>query len=96
MVRSLRNYGSHEKYKNLVQGPNDRLDELQAALLRVKLKHIDADNARRREILEQRRTEAARADDKHPRILQPVLAGSANLAHDDVARVALHLRFRKR
>jgi dTDP-4-amino-4,6-dideoxygalactose transaminase len=50
MVRALRNYGSHEKYKNLVQGPNDRLDELQAALLRVKLKHIDADNARRREI----------------------------------------------
>jgi dTDP-4-amino-4,6-dideoxygalactose transaminase len=50
MVRALRNYGSHEKYKNLVQGPNDRLDELQAALLRVKLKYIDADNARRREI----------------------------------------------
>ena len=35
MVRALRNYGSHEKYKNLVQGPNDRLDELQAALLRA-------------------------------------------------------------
>ncbi len=50
MVRALRNYGSHEQYKNLVQGPNDRLDELQAALLRVKLRHIDADNARRREI----------------------------------------------
>lgn len=50
MVRALRNYGSHVKYQNLVQGPNDRLDELQAALLRVKLQHIDADNARRREI----------------------------------------------
>jgi dTDP-4-amino-4,6-dideoxygalactose transaminase len=50
MVRALRNYGSHEKYKNLVQGPNDRLDELQAAMLRVKLPHIVADNARRREI----------------------------------------------
>jgi dTDP-4-amino-4,6-dideoxygalactose transaminase len=50
MVRALRNYGSHVKYQNLVQGPNDRLDELQAALLRVKLKYIDADNARRREI----------------------------------------------
>ena len=32
MVRALRNYGSHEKYKNLVQGPNDRLDEMQAAI----------------------------------------------------------------
>jgi len=50
MVRALRNYGSHEKYKNLVQGPNDRLDEIQAAFLSVKLKYIDADNARRREI----------------------------------------------
>ncbi len=50
MVRALRNYGSHVKYQNLVQGPNDRLDELQAAMLRVKLKHLDADNARRREI----------------------------------------------
>jgi dTDP-4-amino-4,6-dideoxygalactose transaminase len=51
-IRALRNYGSHEKYKNLVQGPNDRLDELQAAFLRVRLKHIDSDNARRREIAE--------------------------------------------
>ncbi|MFM7241299.1 MAG: DegT/DnrJ/EryC1/StrS family aminotransferase [Opitutia bacterium] len=57
MIRALRNYGSHEKYKNLVQGPNDRLDELQAALLRVKLKHIDADNARRREIAARYRRE---------------------------------------
>ena len=48
MVRALRNYGSHEKYKNLVLGPNDRLDEMQAAFLRVKLPHLDADNARRR------------------------------------------------
>lgn len=50
MLRALRNYGSHEKYKNLVQGPNDRLDEMQAAILRVKLGHIGADNSRRREI----------------------------------------------
>ena len=50
MVRALRNYGSHEKYKNLVQGPNDRLDEMQAAFLRVKLPYLDAENTRRREI----------------------------------------------
>jgi dTDP-4-amino-4,6-dideoxygalactose transaminase len=49
-VRALRNYGSHEKYKNLFQGPNDRLDEIQAAILRVKLPHLDAENARRRDI----------------------------------------------
>jgi len=57
MVHALRNYGSHEKYKNLLQGPNDRLDELQAAFLRVKLKHIDDDNARRREIAARYRRE---------------------------------------
>ena len=50
MVRALRNYGSKEKYKNIVQGPNDRLDELQAAFLRVKLPYLNADNARRRAI----------------------------------------------
>jgi dTDP-4-amino-4,6-dideoxygalactose transaminase len=52
MVRALRNYGSHVKYKNIVQGLNDRLDEMQAAFLRVKLTYIDTDNARRREIAE--------------------------------------------
>ena len=50
MVRALRNYGSHEKYRNIVQGTNDRLEEMQAAFLRIKLKHIDADNKRRSEI----------------------------------------------
>ena len=57
MVRALRNYGSHEKYKNLIQGPNDRLDELQAALLRVKLPYLDGDNSRRREIADRYRRE---------------------------------------
>lgn len=50
MLRALRNYGSHKKYHNLVQGPNDRLDELQAAFLRAKLKALDSDNAMRRRI----------------------------------------------
>lgn len=46
-VRVLRNYGSRVKYHNEVAGTNSRLDELQAALLRVKLRHLDADNQRR-------------------------------------------------
>jgi dTDP-4-amino-4,6-dideoxygalactose transaminase len=49
-VRALRNYGSHVKYNNLYQGPNSRLDEIQAAFLRVKLRHLDTETARRREI----------------------------------------------
>ncbi len=47
-VRLLRDYGSREKYHHEVPGFNSRLDALQAALLRVKLRHLDAWNARRR------------------------------------------------
>jgi dTDP-4-amino-4,6-dideoxygalactose transaminase len=46
-VRTLRNYGSRRKYYNEVKGYNSRLDELQAAFLRVKLKKLDEWNARR-------------------------------------------------
>jgi len=50
MIRTLRNYGSVRKYENPVQGVNSRLDELQAALLRWKLKRLDEDNQRRRAV----------------------------------------------
>lgn len=46
-LRMLRNYGSRVKYRHEVRGYNSRLDELQAAVLRVKLKHLDDWNARR-------------------------------------------------
>ena len=46
-IRVLRNYGSRVKYVNEVQGYNSRLDPIHAAVLRVKLKHLDAWNARR-------------------------------------------------
>ena len=49
-IRVLRNYGSRVKYVNEVQGYNSRLDPLQAAMLRVKLAHLDAWNARRAQI----------------------------------------------
>lgn len=49
-LRALRNYGSHEKYKNLFQGTNSRLDEIQAAMLSVKLKHLDTEIAHRRKV----------------------------------------------
>ena len=52
MVRRLRNYGSHQKYVNEVKGLNNRLDELQAAVLRVKLKYLDSDNRKRSSIAE--------------------------------------------
>lgn len=48
-IRMLRNYGQREKYHHVVQGFNRRLDTLQAAVLRVKLKYLDAWNAARRQ-----------------------------------------------
>lgn len=53
MVEIMRNYGSEKKYHNLVKGMNNRLDELQAAILRVKLPHLDADNEKRRVVANQ-------------------------------------------
>lgn len=50
MLKAIRNYGSHEKYKNLVPGVNSRLDEIQAAILNVKLQFLDQENQYRRHI----------------------------------------------
>ena len=50
IIRALGNYGSQKKYENLYQGVNSRLDELQAALLRVKLKYLDLETFRRKQI----------------------------------------------
>jgi len=47
---SLRNYGSKVKYENEIIGVNSRLDELQAAFLNIKLRHLDAENESRRTI----------------------------------------------
>lgn len=49
-IRAYRNYGSIQKYVHTYLGINSRLDEIQAAILRVKLQHLDADNARRRAV----------------------------------------------
>ena len=49
-IRAIANYGSTQKYVNVFQGLNSRLDEIQAAVLNVKLNYIDADNERRRTI----------------------------------------------
>ena len=47
VLRALRNYGSHEKYKNNYKGINSRLDEIQAAMLRVKLRYLDIEIKKR-------------------------------------------------
>ena len=70
MVRTLANYGSHKKYVFDHQGVNSRLDEIQAAVLRTKLPHLDADNEKRRHV-------ASRyiAEIKNPLIKLPELEG---------------------
>ena len=49
-IRAIANYGSNQKYVNIYKGLNSRLDEIQAAVLDVKLKYIDQENKTRREI----------------------------------------------
>ena len=49
-LHALRNYGSHEKYKNLFKGVNSRLDAIQAAMLRVKLSKLELETQHRRSI----------------------------------------------
>jgi dTDP-4-amino-4,6-dideoxygalactose transaminase len=51
-VDALRNYGSHEKYKNQYKGINSRLDEIQAAMLRVKLRYLDKEINSRQAVAE--------------------------------------------
>lgn len=51
-VRVLRNYGSETKYHNMYRGTNSRLDEIQAAILDVKLRYLDSENEYRRKIAE--------------------------------------------
>jgi dTDP-4-amino-4,6-dideoxygalactose transaminase len=58
-VRSLRNYGSSQKYVHELRGSNSRIDEIQSAVLRIKLQHLDSWNARRRAIADRYATELA-------------------------------------
>lgn len=68
-IAALRNYGSEVKYHHLCQGLNSRLDEMQAALLRVKLKYLDDDVARRRRVAHRYREGI-----RHPQIRLPQVA----------------------
>jgi len=49
-IRAIGNYGSQEKYKNIYQGLNSRMDEMQAAFLSVKLRYLDEENNKRRKL----------------------------------------------
>jgi dTDP-4-amino-4,6-dideoxygalactose transaminase len=76
MIRALGNYGSHKKYINDYQGLNSRLDEIQAAVLSVKLKRLDADNQRRREI-----AQYFCENIKNPDIILPITNNQSSIIH---------------
>lgn len=67
-LRALRNYGSHKKYENIYRGVNSRLDEIQAALLRVKLKYLDHETKLRQNIAQK-----FISGIKNPKISLPVI-----------------------
>ncbi|MCJ8013524.1 DegT/DnrJ/EryC1/StrS family aminotransferase [Paenibacillus sp. KQZ6P-2] len=79
-LKALRNYGSQIKYENIYKGMNSRLDELQAAVLRIKLKHLDEDNQKRRLV-----AEFYRKNIDNRQVVLPELYGN------DVSRHVWHL-----
>ena len=91
MIAALRNYGSHKKYENIYQGLNSRLDEIQAAFLNVKLKHIKKD------ILERRRVATYYLEHiKNPEIILPqVLNEEGHVWHLFVIRTLKREELRK-
>ena len=80
-LRALRNYGSHKKYENLFQGVNSRLDEIQAAMLNVKLPYLDKEIAHRRQI-----AKAYLGQINNVNIVLPNQAGEAHVWHVFVIR----------
>lgn len=88
-IKMLRNYGSEVKYHNELAGVNSRLDEIQAALLRVKLSHLEELNSERKEI-------AARylSEIKNPEIILPEIFED-HVWHQFVIRVSNRDDFKK-
>ena len=74
-IRALANYGSKIKYRNDYQGLNSRLDEIQAAILRTKLSHLDNNNLERKKIATYYLNNII-----HPNIILPKLKTADNLA----------------
>lgn len=90
-IKALRNYGSHKKYHNVFIGMNSRLDEIQAGILDIKLKFLDEDNQKRKEI-----AKYYRKNIKNSSIILPnVYAEDAHVWHLFVVRTKRRDNFQK-
>ncbi len=87
--RVFRNYGSEKRYHNMIIGANSRLDEMQAALLRVRLAHLDEINAERADI-----AAAYTAAINNEKVLLPqIRTGASSVFHQYVVRTDDRDRF---
>ncbi|HBC3535311.1 TPA: DegT/DnrJ/EryC1/StrS family aminotransferase [Vibrio vulnificus] len=83
-LRALRNYGSHVKYQNLYQGMNSRLDEIQSAMLSVKLKYLPEQTQARQQLAEYYLNEI-----RNPLVMLPEMAAKdAHVWHLFVVRTS--------
>lgn len=90
-IKAMANYGSDRKYHHIYKGCNSRLDEIQAAVLDIKLYYLDSDNARRRDI-----SKNYRSNINNSKVILPnVHDEKAHVWHVFVVRVQDRLRFQK-
>jgi dTDP-4-amino-4,6-dideoxygalactose transaminase len=94
-LKALRNYGSHEKYKNLFVGVNSRLDEIQAAILDVKLKHLDDETQHRRQIADLYMAEINNPLIELPKVNKDVLNDQQHVWHVFVIRSKHRMELQK-
>ena len=94
-LRALRNYGSHEKYKNLFVGVNSRLDEMQAAILDVKLNHLDDETQNRRQIANLYMAEINNPLIELPKVNKDVLNDQQHVWHVFVIRSKYRMELQK-
>lgn len=87
-VRALANYGSDRRYHNIYRGFNCRLDPIQAAIIGVKLNHLEAESRRRREVADVYLSEIT-----NPAIILPPRCGDSCVWHQFVVHVADRPRF---
>ena len=87
-VRALANYGSDRRYHNIYRGFNCRLDPIQAAIIGVKLNHLEAESRRRREVADVYLSEIT-----NPAIILPPRGGDSCVWHQFVVHVADRPRF---